>query len=112
LPITLPIREEKEFAMKNVLALSALALLLSLGAANAQTITAAPNTMNFQGRLAKPDGTPVPDGVHTVTFRIYDAQTGGNVKWAEQIGTLLTKNGVFSAVLGKIFSFNDTILNG
>jgi len=104
--------KEKEFAMKNVLALSALALLLSFGTAHAQTITAAPNTMNFQGRLAKPDGTPVPDGVHTVTFRIYDAQTGGNVKWAEQIGTLLTKNGVFSAVLGKIFSFNDTILNG
>ena len=98
--------------MKNALALSALALLLSFGTAHAQTITAAPNTMNFQGRLAKKDGTPVPDGVHTVTFRIYDAQTGGNVKWAEQIGSLNTKNGVFSAVLGKIFPFNATILNG
>ena len=97
--------------MKNAFALSALALLLSLGAANAQTITAAPNTMNFQGRLAKKDGTPVPDGVHTVTFRIYDAQTSGNVKWAEQIGSLNTKNGAFSAVLGKIFPFNDVILN-
>ena len=68
--------------------------------------------MNFQGRLAKKDGTPVPDGVHTVTFRIYDAQTGGNVKWAEQIGSLNTKNGVFSAVLGKVFPFTDVILNG
>lgn len=68
--------------------------------------------MNFQSRLAKKDGTPVPDGVHTVTFRIYDVQTGGNVKWAEQIGSLLTKNGVFSAVLDKIFPFNDAIFNG
>jgi len=64
-------------------------------------INAAPTTMNFQDRLAKPDGTPVPDSVHTVTFRIYDAQTGGAVKCAEQIGSLLTKNGAFSAVFGK-----------
>ena len=109
--------EEKEFfrkksAMKHAFILSALALLFTVGAANAQTITAAPNTMNFQGRLAKQNGTPLADGVHTVTFRIYDAQTGGNVKWAEQIGSLNTKNGAFSAVLGKIFPFNDAILNG
>ena len=97
--------------MKCIFALSALALLLTVGT-NAQTITAAPTTMNFQGRLAKQDGTPITDGVHTVTFRIYDAQTGGNVKWAEQIGTLLTRNGVFSAILGKVFPFNDTVLNG
>ena len=78
----------------------------------AQTITAVPTTMNFQGRLAKKDGTPVSDGTHTLTFRIYDAQLNGNVRWAEQVGSVVTRKGVFSCVLGKVFPFSDTVLNG
>ena len=54
--------------------------------------------MNFQGRLARPDSTPVADGTHTLTFRIYDTQLGGTVRWAEQIGSVVTRNGVFSSV--------------
>ena len=92
--------------MKNVFAFAALLAVLSVSA-TAQVITATPSAMNFQGRLAKPDGTPVPDGTYTLTFHICDAQTGGNVKWAEQIGSLNTKNGVFSAILGKVFPFTD-----
>src|SRR5262249_17367017 len=38
-----------------------LALLIACLPVTAQ-IAAVPSLMNFQGRLAKPDGTPVPDG--------------------------------------------------
>ena len=97
--------------MRNTLTLASLFAVLSVSA-TAQTITAAPATMNFQGRLARPDGTPVADGTHTLTFRIYDTQLNGTVRWAEQIGSVVTRNGVFSALLGKVFPFSDTVLNG
>jgi len=92
--------------------LTTLGLLLVSASSFSQAITAAPTSMNFQGRLATSSGNPIPDGVHTLTFRIYDAQVDGNVKWSEQIGSILTRNGVFSAVLGKTTPFTDTILNG
>ena len=33
--------------------------------------------MNFQGRLAKPDSTPVADGTYSVRFSLWTAATGG-----------------------------------
>ena len=80
--------------MRHLLALASLLAVLSVVAA-AQTITATPATMNFQRRLVRPERT------HILTFRIYDPQLNGTVRWAEQIGSVVTRNGVFSAVLGK-----------
>ena len=78
--------------MKRLLFL--LALLLP-AAALAQNI---PQAMNYQGRLAKPDGTPVPDGAYTVTFSLYDDPAAGNLLW-HQTGTVTARNGAFAASL-------------
>jgi len=97
--------------MKRLLTLAA--LCLSLGtAALAQTVTSAPSLLNFQGRLAKPDGNPLPNGTYTVTFRLYDANVAGTVKWAEQVGSVAVKNGTFACLLGRILPLNDAHLNG
>jgi hypothetical protein len=80
--------------------------LLSLGllclsqpeVAEAQ-VTAAPSLLNFQGRLTKPDGTPVADGTYAVRFSLHDALTGGAEKWNQTLSTLTVRNGTFAALL-------------
>ena len=74
-------KQTKHTIMKRTLSLVA---LLTLGALNLTIATRVdaqvlpgPALMNFQGRLAKPDGTPVPDGTYAVTFRFFNAATRG-----------------------------------
>src|SRR5262249_51540687 len=67
-----------------------------------------PSLMNFQGRLAKPDGTPVADGTHTVVFTLFDAATAGTQKWAET-QTVTARNGVFAVLLGSVTPLNETV---
>ncbi len=88
-------------------------LVVSVPVAMAQN-TPAPATITFQGRIAKPDGSPVPDTVsslpYTLRISLWDAPTGGTKKW-ETIVTVSTKNGVFSTPLE--FGANaDTALGG
>ena len=74
-----------------------MALLFAGGSALAQS--AVPAAMNFQGRLAKPDGTPLPDtAAQPVTFNVYSAATGGSVLWS-QTGNVAVHNGVFAVKL-------------
>ena len=97
---------EGEHDMKR--SLFGLGLLLLTGcAANAQT-TNAPPLMNFQGRLAKPDGTALTDGTHTVTFTLYTQATGGAALWTET-DTVTVHNGAFAATLGKITALTDAV---
>src|SRR5689334_10330365 len=68
------------------------------GSAFAQ-VSVAPSAMNFQGRLAKPDGTPVADGVYSLRFRLYDALTGGSVKFEQTVSSVAVRKGTFAATL-------------
>lgn len=83
------------------------ALLALTGFAGIDSARAAsvnpPDLMTYQGYLA--DGTGVPLGStapvnHNVVFRIYDAQSGGNLLWSE-VQTVTVDNGQFSVVLGE-----------
>ena len=85
------------------------ALLGFAAAAPAQTVVSAPALMNFQGRLAKPDGTPVSDGTYSVQFSLYDALTAGNQKWTQTVSTVSVKNGSFAVLLS---GFPATTFNG
>ena len=58
-----------------------------------------PPLMNFQGRLAKPDGTPVTDGTYAVRFSLWNAASDGTELWNQTVDTVNVKNGVFSALL-------------
>ncbi len=65
--------------------------------------TAVPRLMNFQGRLTDTAGSPVADGVHSVTFRFFTASSGGTLLW-EETQNVTTSKGVFSVLLGGIDS--------
>jgi hypothetical protein len=95
--------------MKRAVWLACVVLLLTLaqGGAFAQ-IAAVPQLMNFQGRLAKPDGTPLPDGTYSIKFTLFTAATGGTQKWSET-DNLALKNGLCSVQLGKTTPLTDAV---
>ncbi len=54
----------------------------------------------FQGRLTDAAGNAVGDGAKVVEFRLYDAPTGGNLKWAGEVHKLSVNGGLINTVLG------------
>ena len=54
----------------------------------------------FQGRLTDAEGNPVGDGARVVEFKLYDAPTGGNVKWSGEIHKLSVNGGLVNTMLG------------
>lgn len=60
-----------------------------------------PRIISHQGILTQNDGTPVEDGTYSFTFRIYDAESSGNLLWAETQNAGVEK-GVFNVYLGKV----------
>lgn len=69
-------------------------------AAAAESI-AVPALMSFQGRLLDSAGTPVPDTLRTVRFRLYDRPTGGTRLWEED-QSVRTRDGLFAVLLGSV----------
>jgi trimeric autotransporter adhesin len=66
------------------------------------------NTLNFQARIQTNNSNIVADGNYTVTFRLYNAQTGGSASWTET-QSLTVRNGYFSAYLGSVTPFTSSI---
>jgi hypothetical protein len=58
-----------------------------------------PRTIGYQGVLTDGGGAVVTDGNYQLTFRLYDAATGGTASWTES-QTAATVKGVFSVLLG------------
>jgi len=71
-----------------------------------------PKVLNYQGRLTQTSGAPL-IGDHSVTFRIYDAETAGNKLWEEvhQVSLTNQDNGLFSTSLGSLTSFGTLDFN-
>ena len=74
---------------------------------------AVPLQLTQQGRLLDGSGASV-TGVHTLTFRVYTASTGGSVLWSESL-TVQFNNGYYATILGTDTQNNaldsDTLLN-
>jgi hypothetical protein len=45
--------------------------------------SAAPTTMNFQGRLSDATGNIMPDGLYNMQFRLFTVSSGGSATWTE-----------------------------
>jgi hypothetical protein len=75
------------------------ALLVCLAAPTLAQTTAVPPQMNFQGRLAKPDGTPIPDGNVNLGLSLFNALTGGTLLWQRNLSNVPVKNGIVSVRL-------------
>jgi len=64
-----------------------------------------PHLINYQGKLTDKDGDPVTDGNYSVTFRIYDAESGGALLW-EETQSILVQKGIFFCLLGGVTNLN------
>ena len=80
-----------------ILVLTACALLLS----PASTLAQIPHTISYQGVLSDTAGYPKKDSTYSITFRLYEALSGGSAIWTET-KSLQTKRGLFSTQLGDI----------
>jgi len=78
---------------------SALALLLSVSLASAQTV---PNLLSYQGRVTDASGVLIGNSApvnRAVTFRVYSASSGGSALYAET-QTATISGGEFSVLIG------------
>jgi microcystin-dependent protein len=57
----------------------------------------------IQGVLKSSEGTALPDGTYTFTFRLYASNEGdAQPIWSETQSNMLLKDGIYSAVLGSV----------
>jgi len=59
-------------------------------------------TLNIQGILKKSDGLAVEDGVYSLTFNLYNVETGGTSLWTEIQPAVPISSGIYSTTLGTI----------
>ena len=58
-----------------------------------------PETISHQGILKNADGTLVSNDTYSLTFSLYDVETGGDALWTETQSVTVT-DGVYNAILG------------
>lgn len=62
-------------------------------------LAAPPQTINYQGFLADAGGTPV-TGTVGITFRLYNAASGGTALYTEVQPSIAVTTGIFNAMIG------------
>ena len=66
------------------------------------TVLSAPSRLlNFQGRLADSEGSPL-TGARQITFRVYSQSAGGAAVWEETQSVTCDDNGLYSVLLGSV----------
>ena len=58
-------------------------LFQALATADADATQSVPYRINYQGRISDNQGSILPDGTYNVTFRFFEAATGGSPIWTE-----------------------------
>jgi hypothetical protein len=64
-------------------------------------VAAAPQTLGYQGHLADSGGNPI-TGDLSITFRLYDAASGGSLLWSEVQPAVQVDGGNMAVELGKV----------
>jgi len=85
-------------------------VLLAGIAGYAPTMLAVPQFINYQGSLARPDGTPL-DTTVAMTFKLWSASSAGTQYWAETDASVSVARGLFNVPLGQVTALPDSILN-
>lgn len=106
----LVIREQnkKEAVKMRITSKLSLAIFLSLLLSCVSLVTSyatVPHLINYQGRLTDSSGVPL-NGTYELTFRIYDAESAGNLLWQETHSAVLIQKGIFSIMLGSVTSMD------
>ncbi len=68
---------------------------------------AIPQRINYQGYLTDNAGNPINQSL-SMTFRIFDAASGGNQLWSET-QTVSVENGLFNVILGEVNAISPDI---
>jgi hypothetical protein len=87
--------------MKYLLTLFSLFFLISVSLTQAQI----PQTINYQGVLTDNSGQVVADDNYALTFRLYDASSGGTTLWVES-RIVPVEKGLFNIILGEVVPIN------
>ena len=66
---------------------------------------AIPHLISYQGRLTNAAGQPI-TGSRPVSFRLYDAGSGGSLLWQESHSSVTVTDGVFEVLLGSVNALN------
>lgn len=66
----------------------------------APLVLAAPDSVNYQGRLTDSSGQAITTS-QSVQFRVYDALVGGTLLWAEDQTLIVDSSGIFQVELGQ-----------
>ena len=69
-----------------------------------------PQLINYQGVLTDGGGNPL-DAIVSMTFTIYDAQSGGTALWTETHGSVTVVGGLFTVLLGSVTPVPSTIFD-
>ena len=80
-------------------------------AAEAQVTAAAQPLISYQGTLTNQTGVPV-NATVTMQFRLYDAASGGAVKWGPETQSVQVTDGLFNVLLGSVTAINPANLTG
>jgi len=67
-------------------------------------VPSVPRQISVQGKVTDAGGAPLLDGVHSATFAIYTASSGGSPVWTEGPVNVTTGGGLFSHNLGSVAS--------
>lgn len=81
-----------------------LAAMLLPALAQAQTTIPAAQTIGYQGRLLRSDGTPEREQ-KTLTFALYGVEKGGEALWSEKQSVAFA-NGFYAVFLGSVTPFS------
>jgi len=64
-----------------------------------------PRTINYQGKLTNTIGVAI-NGSYSLTFRIFDVESGGTALWSETHFSVPITKGMFSVILGSETALN------
>ena len=67
--------------------------------------------ISIQSTLKDISGKAIPDGAQSVTFRLYNTQTGGIALW-EEVTTVEVVGGIYSHKLGSVTPLNPSNFGG
>ena len=81
--------------------ISFITLVLTMCSLLTNTLHAVPMTINYQGHLTDTQGIQLDSVSVRIVFKIFDAQTDGNLLWSEEHPSITVTKGVFNVVLGE-----------
>lgn len=98
----------KAFKLMSMLFCLACTLYAKTPGVSVDNVRLAPRLLNYQGYLTDTLGVPISDSLD-MTFRIFDAASGGNELWYEAWHDVSVEDGIFSLLLGDQETMPDSI---